>query len=117
MEILQNGDYIYKDGDVYLVIRDFDVQHPELRIYGQRGYTSSENRLLSDRSTYENRNIINYKNNFFHTPTNIGNTNRLNINTNNRDNNDVLYTNYIAHLKVNYYLRNLMKLQILFYFL
>ena len=54
LEKTKEGDYLYKEGETYIVIKDFDVQHPELRIYGHRSYTSSENRVLSEKVTIEN---------------------------------------------------------------
>ena len=32
----ENNDYYYKNGEELIIIKDFDVQHPELRIYGHR---------------------------------------------------------------------------------
>ena len=55
LEKTKEGDYLYKDGETYIVIKDFDVQHPELRIYGHRSYTSSENRMLSEKVTIDNK--------------------------------------------------------------
>ena len=36
--LLKNEDdyYLYKDGNEFIIIKDFDVQHPELRVYGHR---------------------------------------------------------------------------------
>ena len=34
--------YLYKDGNEFVIIKDFDVQHPELRVYGHRKINLNE---------------------------------------------------------------------------
>ena len=42
---LINENFNGKNGDNYIVIKDFDVQHPELRIYGHRSYNFNDNKV------------------------------------------------------------------------
>ena len=55
----EEGDYLYKDDDTYIVIKDFDVKHPELRIFGHRSYMfgKKDKELI-----IENKDIIDKKN-------------------------------------------------------
>ena len=74
----EEGDYLYKDNDIYVVIKDFDVKHPELRIFGHRSYMFGkknkeliiENKDIIDNNNKTNKlfendslNCINEKNN------------------------------------------------------
>ena len=54
------GDYCYQDDNIYLIIKDFDVQHPQLRIYGHTNfnYENTENKKESiDQNNETQKNI------------------------------------------------------------
>ena len=55
----EEGDYLYKENDTYVVIKDFDVKHPELRIFGHRSYILG---TKNKESIIENKDIIDKKN-------------------------------------------------------
>ena len=41
--------YLYKEGEEFIIIKDFDIQHPELRVYGHRKI--NYNALKSEKKT------------------------------------------------------------------
>jgi len=55
----EEGDYLYKDNDTFVVIKDFDVKHPELRIFGHRSYIFGKK---NKESLIKNKDIIDKKN-------------------------------------------------------
>ena len=42
LEKKEDGDYLYKDGDTYVVIKDFDVKHPDQKIPTHRSFIRRE---------------------------------------------------------------------------
>ena len=51
LEKTEDDYYLYKDGNENIIIKDFDIQHPELRVYGHR------------KIIFNNKNIENKKDN------------------------------------------------------
>ena len=79
LEKSKEGEYLCKNGDDYVIITDFDVQHPELRIYGHRSYIFNDNKILNEKSDINNyRNKIKRNNNYIQN--NFGNYKNLNKN-------------------------------------
>ena len=54
LEKTKERDYIYKEGEKYLIIKDFDVQHPELKINLNKSYISHYNEILNEKKYIEN---------------------------------------------------------------
>ena len=55
------GDYCYQDDNVYLLIKDFDVQHPQLRVCGHTDFNYENTSKKSERIPQNNetkKNII-----------------------------------------------------------
>ena len=103
LEKTKEGDYLYKDGETYIVIKDFDVQHPELRIYGHRSYTSSENRMLSERVTIDNNKVdkknSNNNNNKMEIKDILNNKNSNYLNVMNNNNNFINSNNILNDIR------------------
>jgi hypothetical protein len=100
--------YYYKEGEEFIIIKDFDVQHPELRVYGHRKINFNElqneqneeikeesnfdkfkykdNNELNDKYDDNINNIQDYKTNLISPITNINkkekDKNNINLNTN-----------------------------------
>ena len=91
----KEGDYLYKNGDTYVVIKDFDVQHPGLRVYGHRSYNSSEIKILSDKVTIDN-NVENIKNNIYLNNKKEDKYKQINNKT---EENEIANKNFILDLK------------------
>ena len=89
LEKKKDGDYLYKEGENCIIIKDFDVQHPELRIYGKRSITSSENKILSEKNTIESDNQNKISNRHFY----LENENKNIINDNNKRYKSNVYLN------------------------
>ena len=95
LEKSKEGDYFYKQGDTYVVIKDFDVQHPELRVYGHRSYTPSENKIISEKVTIDN-NVEEIKNNIY---INNKEDNKPNQIINKTETNEISDKNFVLNLK------------------
>ena len=57
--ILQKTDddyYCYKDGNEYIIIKDFDIQHPELRVFGHRKINFEQNQNDKEEENNEIKN-------------------------------------------------------------
>ena len=66
LEKTKDGDFLYKKGDALLVIKNLDVQNPELKNYGYRSYNSNEdNKLLNKKNIFDNKENNKYNNFYF----------------------------------------------------
>ena len=53
--------YCYKEGEEFIIIKDFDVQHPELRVYGHRKINFKELQNEKNEEIKEESNFDKYK--------------------------------------------------------
>ena len=86
--ILQKTDddyYCYKDGNEYIIIKDFDIQHPELRVFGHRkiNFEQNQNDKEEENNEIKNKKVsANISNMSIKTEQNKENKNILNDNIN-----------------------------------
>jgi len=65
--------YCYKEGEEFIIIKDFDVQHPELRVYGHRKINFNEMQNKNNEEIKEESNFDKYKDNNVLIDNNIEN--------------------------------------------
>ena len=84
IEKIKDGDFYYKNENIHILIKDFDVQHPELRVYGARKkdtlIINDENEeSCSNHRSIEINNSNNSQDRLLHYNTNLNISKRKNI--------------------------------------
>ena len=99
LEKTKEGDYHYKNGETLVVIKDFDVQHPELRVYGHRNYTPCEtiDNSKNNNNIYNDNSNKKYIQNYRHSNNTteaklLNHSNILDLTNNTMMNNTHAYT-------------------------
>ena len=104
--------YYYKEGEEFIIIKDFDVQHPELRVYGHRKINFNElqnekNEKIKEESNldqykFKDNNDLNYKyeNNIQNYETNRASS-IINLNKKEKDKNNINLNKNIDEMILN----------------
>ena len=112
IEKTEEGDFYYKNDNIRILIKDFDVQHPELRVYGARKkdtlVLNEENEENEEKEESNNHKSIeiNYSNNIkekiLERNTILNNSKRKNILSNNfNDENFIKFNKNLFNFRFN----------------
>jgi len=105
----EEGDFYYKNDNIRILIKDFDVQHPELRVYGARKKDTlvlNEENEEKEESNNHKSIEINYSNNIkekiLERNTILNNSKRKNILSNNfNDENFIKFNKNLFNFRFN----------------